>query len=518
MKDFALVLYILGGKQCYEFFQINIIGALSNLTTTNKLISNTNPILTEGQFCFVALKQYLETANVKFDFCAEDCAGVIKKIKYDANTNSFVGFNTKLSNGVPICNYYRTDSYEQLQYWFENIEKSALLNIHMFQPIPQSNHINSPASFLLSAYGVDNTATAIDIIKRWIYIYNNCIQNQIRIIGFSTDGDPKYVRAMRLTCGFIALSSNSQHFSHSDAFQIKIGGQWQWSWFFLGQRQIFLFLQDPTHLITKWRNRLLSKVAEMRIGNQIIKIPLDTIRKLASIVLEQNVCVYDKKIYQQVLGGAMGSSFTLTLNISQYIYVEMVKRTCSSTRYDSLPFLDVLLTNINGTLSTSVYHKPAAEPYVVPFISDHPRHVFENIVQTSLRRAIKYSSTFQLFNDERRYIKSTFLYNGYPSSFIDKTFRKFFSGYVTSQSFRPFFDNEAQFIQMRNGLSGQPSRKQSQVEMRIATLTNDNDHLVEDLDKKEEFIIQKNKNPNKLQNILIIHYTHEKNETDSWEQ
>ena len=42
----------------------------------------------------------------------------------------------------------------------------------------------------------------------------------------------------------------------------------------------------------------------------------------------------------------------------------------------SLPFLDVLLTNNNGILSTSVYHKPAAEPYVIPFISDHPRHVF----------------------------------------------------------------------------------------------------------------------------------------------
>ncbi|CAF2130273.1 unnamed protein product [Rotaria magnacalcarata] len=176
----------------------------------------------------------------------------------------------------------------------------------------------------------------------------------------------------------------------------------------------------------------------------------------------------------------------------------------------SLPFLDVLLTNINGTLSISVYHKPAAEPYVVPFISDHPRHVFENIVQTSLRRAVKYSSTFQLFNDERRYIKSTFLYNGYPSSFIDKTFRKFFSDYISSRSFLPFLDNEAQFIQMRIASSRQPSRQQSQVETRIATLTNDNDHLVEDLDKKEEFIIQENKKPNKLQNKLIIHYTHEK--------
>ena len=46
----------------------------------------------------------------------------------------------------------------------------------------------------------------------------------------------------------------------------------------------------------------------------------------------------------------------------------------------TLPFLDVLMTNNNGILSTSVYHKPASEPYVTPFISDHPRHVFKNII------------------------------------------------------------------------------------------------------------------------------------------
>ena len=42
-------------------------------------------------------------------------------------------------------------------------------------------------------------------------------------------------------------------------------------------------------------------------------ITLDTIRQLASIVIKENVFVYGKKIYRQVLGGAMGSSFTLTL-------------------------------------------------------------------------------------------------------------------------------------------------------------------------------------------------------------
>lgn len=42
-------------------------------------------------------------------------------------------------------------------------------------------------------------------------------------------------------------------------------------------------------------------------------IPVGTIRKLASIVIKENVFVYDNKIYKQIIGGAMGSSFTLTL-------------------------------------------------------------------------------------------------------------------------------------------------------------------------------------------------------------
>ena len=42
-------------------------------------------------------------------------------------------------------------------------------------------------------------------------------------------------------------------------------------------------------------------------------INIDTIRKLASIVIKENVFAYGKKIYLQTTGGAMGSSFTLTL-------------------------------------------------------------------------------------------------------------------------------------------------------------------------------------------------------------
>ncbi len=42
-------------------------------------------------------------------------------------------------------------------------------------------------------------------------------------------------------------------------------------------------------------------------------IPIDAIRKLARIVITENVFIYEKKFYRQVIGGAMGSAFTLTL-------------------------------------------------------------------------------------------------------------------------------------------------------------------------------------------------------------
>ena len=77
-----------------------------------------------------------------------------------------------------------------------------------------------------------------------------------------------------------------------------------------------------------------------------------------------------------------------------------------------LPFLDLVINNNEGTLSSSVYHKPSAEPTILSFLSDHPRYVFRNVIHTALTRAVRYSSTFEAFNRERRQIRLQLLYNG----------------------------------------------------------------------------------------------------------
>jgi len=68
-------------------------------------------------------------------------------------------------------------------------------------------------------------------------------------------------------------------------------------------------------------------------GYQKVKnIPLDAIRKLGRIVITENVFIYEKKFYKQIIGGAMGSAFTLTLaNIFMWHWEkELVRRQVAS--------------------------------------------------------------------------------------------------------------------------------------------------------------------------------------------
>ncbi|CAF2756381.1 unnamed protein product [Rotaria sp. Silwood2] len=165
---------------------------------------------------------------------------------------------------------------------------------------------------------------------------------------------------------------------------------------------------------------------------------IDAIESLARIALTENVFIYNNRYYRQIKGGAMGSPFTLTLaNIFMWhwkqkivehqkfsielcgdSYIDDIFLTSNDSiekltqiledankyhpniklTYDignSISFHDLQMTNHDGKITTSVHHKDAAEPYVVPFKSDHSRHIFENIIRAALLRALRYSSTLK---------------------------------------------------------------------------------------------------------------------------
>lgn len=184
VERFAVALYILGSRYTYEFVRLNLVYALPCPTTINNLIRKSNLKLKEAEFRFDLLHQYFTSKNLKYGFVSEDSSTIIKKIIYDKDTNSFVGFCTPLHNGVPVARFFRTESFDQLKEWFDNVEKASFLNLQMVQPISELTTNLSP--LMLAAYGLDNKFTLFDVVHKWAYIFDECFTKNIRIVGFST--------------------------------------------------------------------------------------------------------------------------------------------------------------------------------------------------------------------------------------------------------------------------------------------------------------------------------------------
>jgi hypothetical protein len=299
---FATAFYVMSGKNAYEFVRLNIRGALPTIPTIQKLAINTELRINEGDFRFDSLEAHMNSVKTTIAFASEDATAVIKKISYDNATNSFVGFSIPLRNGLPIPLHYQTDSFEQLRDWFSDEEPSPLLNIHMIQPITIKEI--APKPFLLSAYGTNGKYDSIDIIRRWIWVFHQAMLKNIRIVRFSSDGDPKYLRAMRLAIDFFASLPNIKLNSYKDAFQVKVPKKW--NWYFLGERQLFLCFQDATHLCTKIRNRLLSSTANMLIGNTPVSLDclvtlIGTESKLKHCLVRSDIFVKDRQNFSSCI-------------------------------------------------------------------------------------------------------------------------------------------------------------------------------------------------------------------------
>jgi len=82
--------------------------------------------------------------------------------------------------------------------------------------------------------------------------------------------------------------------------------------------------------------------------------------------------------------------------------------------------------NEYGQLRTTIYHKPAAEPYILPYTSDHPRHIHRDIPHATLLRAARICSNVHDFNSERIRLDVSLLLNNYRTNFMSKKFNRFF--------------------------------------------------------------------------------------------
>ncbi|CAF1403495.1 unnamed protein product, partial [Rotaria sp. Silwood1] len=208
----------------------------------------------------------------------------------------------------------------------------------------------------------------------------------------------------------------------------------------------------------------LRKMLDYLKLKQVGGLKIETILRLSRLVMQNNYFSYNGQFYHQIRGGAMGSPLTLTIancymfffeqqiikqiSISGGLYFRyiddifiainwpirhLMKQIIDWNKIDeniklaenigfTVDFLDLHIENRDGQLFTTVFKKPSYEPYYLPFSSIHPIHMKKNIIFTMLLRALRYSSTFQEYLNERERLRMALLLNKYPNKFVEKQF------------------------------------------------------------------------------------------------
>ncbi|CAF3788942.1 unnamed protein product [Rotaria sp. Silwood1] len=333
VTKFASVFRILAGYNAYEFIRINLLGSLPSDTTLKNYDENINFKLNECEFRFDLLKDYLDSIKSQYVFSSEDASGVVSSVSYDAINDSFIGFTPSLNNGLPVINQFKTNSYSELEQWFHDIDKSTLVNVHLIEPLlTDVTSLVHSRPYIISAYGINNKHSASDTIRRWIYIYNQCKERNINLVGFSTDCDSRYFKAMRICLGFFSRAPNVDLLTGNDDL-LTIDIPSNWTFFFMRPQQLFLCMQDGTHLVTKIRNRLLSETATLNINNDHVDINhllhlIENHPKLDHNLVRSDIFPHDKQNYSSCL--KITSDDVLILlkqmnNKATYIYLYLLK-------------------------------------------------------------------------------------------------------------------------------------------------------------------------------------------------
>ncbi|CAF3541485.1 unnamed protein product, partial [Rotaria socialis] len=119
-QQFVQSLYILGGRNSCEFVRLNLSGALPSLSTLNLSFEKADACIGEAGFRYDALNHHHNSLNYQIAVCSEDSTAVVKKVSYNAATNTFGGFATSLENGILKSGYVKTRYFDVLKEWFEN--------------------------------------------------------------------------------------------------------------------------------------------------------------------------------------------------------------------------------------------------------------------------------------------------------------------------------------------------------------------------------------------------------------
>lgn len=280
-KKLCLYLFYTAGRLAYETLQANLKNSMPSISTLNRFVDHKQTRLEEGTFDFQGLNDFLEKNIIpKVIWMSEDGTRVNGRIEYDPVSNKIVGFVLPLNKGLPETKTFLASSSAAIQHYFETGIKATYAYVFVAQPLTPGSH-----SYCVGLFGTDNRFTYKDVIQRWQRLKEEACKFGITILGFSSDGDTRLLKAMRVKSGLGAQSS--------------VRGS-VYKWFHMDTDQTNMcYFQDFIHILTKMRVRFLKTNIKLILGKfqanqQHILDIIDTVSKDKHLLTISDVKAEDK--------------------------------------------------------------------------------------------------------------------------------------------------------------------------------------------------------------------------------
>lgn len=248
---------MIGGKMAYETFKANAKRSVPSVRSVNRYISRVKSSAIEGVLRTKEFSEYLTVRNLpRVVALSEDATRITDRIQFDRETNQLVGFVLTIGeNGMPITGQKKALSAAAMEKCFYDVKtgaekkRSTYLNVVMAQPL-----VSGIPPFCLLLFGSDTKYTSAQIKKRWEFIAEELKKENIEVLTFASDSDPKFNSVMRDVLGLLKNRENNIDFP-------------EW---FNSITYMFYPIQDIIHIGTKFRNRLL--VDTLKMGKYDIKV------------------------------------------------------------------------------------------------------------------------------------------------------------------------------------------------------------------------------------------------------
>lgn len=264
----------------YETLYANL--PIPSLSTISRTIGNSVCDIQEGVCRAKDLKEFLAIRNLPMTvWISEDATRITGKVQYDIRSNQLVGFVLPLNNnGMPVTGSYPTTSAAKIQESFKIGKVASLAYVFIAQPL-----IENAPSICLCLFGTDNKFYANDVLKRWKYIIG-CLRTEgISVLGVSSDGDPRLLKAMRMEC---------QLGIENDSYTDVTGKEFRAQYFHAEFEPQIIAIQDTVHIGAKLRMRFIKPSTLLPMGDFLVSV--SHLKILANSVSKDKHCLNSKDL------------------------------------------------------------------------------------------------------------------------------------------------------------------------------------------------------------------------------